>query len=137
MTNAAVHYDTYSEGRANLTKLLDAAEQGRVATLRRDGHTSLVVDGDRMQHFLRSVVPSRASVVRENDGWSVFIPGFPVSADGNSFDEAITEMIDALREYADAWRERLHDAPNHRDHWGVVTLISLSDDKQLRAWLVG
>lgn len=135
--NAAVHYETYSEGRANLKTLLDAAEQGRLATLRRDRHTAVVVDSDRMRHFLRSVVPSNATVVPENGGWSVFIAGFPVSADGNTFDEAIADMIVALREYAEDWQTRLRDAPNHREHWGIVTLIALSTDEQLHSWLVG
>lgn len=81
--------------------------------------------------------PPRVKVVQEADGWSVFIPGLPMAADGASFDEAIDEMIAALREYAEDWQESLSGAPNHRDNWGLVQLISLSDDQQLRAWLVG
>jgi hypothetical protein len=46
-------------------------------------------------------------------------------------------MITALREYADDWQERLLDAPNHRDNWALVQLIGLSNDDQLRDWLVG
>ncbi|MFL6121170.1 hypothetical protein [Actinophytocola sp.] len=69
--------------------------------------------------------------------WFVSMPGLPVAADGASFDEAIDEMIDALREYAEDWQERLLDAPNHRDNWGLVQLISISDDEQLRDWLLG
>lgn len=41
-----------------------------------------------------------AQVIPEAGGWSVFIPGLPVAATGTSFDDAIDEMIDALREYA-------------------------------------
>jgi predicted RNase H-like HicB family nuclease len=134
---SAVHYDSYTEARAHLKDLLDAAEKGRVATVRRDSATTAVVDVERLRHFLVSVVPSRAQVVPEAGGWSVFIPGLPVAADGASFDEAITEMVDALREYAADWQRRLLDAPNHRDNWGLVQLISFSDDDQLRAWLVG
>ncbi|MFD1046785.1 alpha/beta fold hydrolase, partial [Kibdelosporangium lantanae] len=40
----------------------------------------------------------------------------PVSADGTTFDEAITEMITSLREYAEDWQDRLLDTPNHRDN---------------------
>ncbi len=60
-----------------------------------------------------------------------------MAADGASFDDAIDEMIDALREYAEDWQDHLLDAPNHRDNWGLVQLISLSDDEQLHDWLVG
>ena len=41
---------------------------------------------------------ARIHVVPEADGWSVFIPGLPVSADGATIDEAVTEMVDALRD---------------------------------------
>ena len=82
-------------------------------------------------------MPSRAAVVAEGGGWSVFIPGLPVAADGPTFDEAIEEMVQALRDYADDWQDRLLNAPNHRDNWGLVQLICLSDDSQLRDWLAG
>jgi predicted RNase H-like HicB family nuclease len=134
---SAVHYDSYTDARAHLKDLLDAAEKGRVATVRRESATTAVVDVERLRHFLSSLVPSRAQVVPEAGGWSVFIPGLPVAADGATFDEAIIEMIEALREYADDWQERLLDAPNHRENWGLVQLISLSDDDQLIDWLVG
>jgi predicted RNase H-like HicB family nuclease len=134
---SALHYDSYTEARAHLKDLLDAAEKGRVATVRRDSVQAAVVDVERLRYFLASLLPASAQVVAEEDGWSVFIPGLPVAADGATFDEALTEMIDALREYAEDWQSRLLDAPNHRDNWGLVQLISLSDDEQLRDWLAG
>lgn len=76
-----------------------------------------------------------AQIVRECGGWSVFIPGWPVAADGRTFDEAIEEMIQALREYAQDWQDRLSDAPNHLGNRGLVQLVGLSDDDQLREWL--
>ena len=134
---SAVHYDSYSDARAHLKDLLDAAARGRVATVRRDSASAAVLDAVRLRHFLAAVVPSRAQVVPEAGGWSVFIPGLPIAADGATFDAAIEEMVLALREYAEDWQDRLLDAPNHRDNWGLVQLISLSDDDQLRDWLAG
>jgi len=134
---AGIHYDSYSEARSHLKDLLDAAEQGRLATVRRESMSAAVVDAGRLRHFLASVVPSRAQVVAEAGGWSAFIPGLPVTADGATFDAAIDEMVQALREYAQDWQDRLLEAPNHRDNWGLVQLICLSDDDQLRRWLTG
>jgi predicted RNase H-like HicB family nuclease len=133
----AVHYDSYTQARNNLKNLLDAAENGQVATVRRESAITAVLDAARLRYFLASVVPSRAQALQEGDGWSVFIPGLPVAADGATFDEAIDEMVEALREYAQDWQDRLLHAPNHRENWGLVQLISLSDDDQLREWLVG
>ncbi|TDD17643.1 prevent-host-death protein [Nonomuraea diastatica] len=134
---SAVHFDSYTEARAHLKTLLDAAEGGRVATVRREATTTALVDVERLRHYLAAVTPSGAQTVPEAGGWSIFIPGLPVAADGRTFDEAVTEMIDALREYADDWQDHLLDTPNHRENWGLVQLISLSDDDQLREWLVG
>jgi predicted RNase H-like HicB family nuclease len=134
---SSVHYESYTEARAHLKDLLDAAERGCTATVRRDSSLAAVVDAARLRHFLAVVSPVRAQVVAEAGSWSVFLPGIPVSADGVTFDEAISEMVDALREYAGDWQERLRDAPNHRQHWGLVQLINLSDDDQLRDWLIG
>jgi predicted RNase H-like HicB family nuclease len=134
---SAVHYDSYTDARTHLKDLLDAAERGRVATVRRDARTTAFVDQERLRCFLAAVTPSGAQVVAEDGGWSVFIPGLPVAADGASFDEALDEMIIALREYADDWQDHLLDAPNHTGNWGLVQLVSLSDDNQLREWLVG
>lgn len=134
---SGVRFDSYSEARAHLKDLLDAAARGQVATVRRESTRAAVVDVERLRHFLVSVCPSGAQVVSEAGGWSVFIPGLPVAADASTFDEAIQEMVDALREYAEDWQDRLLDAPNHRENWGLVQLICLSDDEQLRTWLVG
>lgn len=131
------HYDSYTEARAHLKDLLDAAERGHVATVWRDAAKMAVVDVERFRSSLALLSAHRAQVVAEADGWSVFIPGLPIAADGATFDEAIAEMIVALREYAEDWQERLLDAPNHRNNWGLIQLISLSDDDQLRNWLVG
>jgi hypothetical protein len=99
--------------------------------------SSAVTDVERLRHDLATSIPSRAEVVSEAGGWSVFISGPPVAVDGVTFDEAVVEMIDSLREYADDWQKRLLGSPNHREYRGLVRLISLSNDDQLRAWIVG
>jgi len=132
----SVHYGSYSEARVHLKELLDAAARGRPASVQREGSRAAVVDAGRLRHFLSAVGP-RAEVVAEAGGWTVLLPGTPVAADGATLAEALDETVRALREYADDWVERLADAPNHGQHWGLVQLVSLSDDDDLRAWLVG
>jgi predicted RNase H-like HicB family nuclease len=134
---SAVHFESYTEARTHLKALLDAAEHGRVATVRRDSRTTAFVDQERLRYFLAAVTPARAEVVAEDGGWSIFIPGLPTAADGATVDEALDEMVVALRDYAEDWQDHLLDAPNHAANWGLVQLICLSDDSQLRDWLVG
>lgn len=120
-----------------MKQLLDAADRGVPATLRRDDERIALVDAERYLAFLRDAIPNRAEVVPEAGGWSVFIPGVPVAADGATFDEALDEMVDSLREYAEDWEKRLRTAPNHANNWALVQLIGLSSNSQLRDWLVG
>ncbi|MGH3253718.1 MAG: prevent-host-death protein [Trebonia sp.] len=132
---SALHFESYTEARTHMKEMLDAAERGQTASVRRGALTAMVIDAGRLQRFLLGAYPSRAQVVEEAGGWSVVIPGLPVAADGATFDEAITEMIDALREYAQDWDERLYGVPNHSDNWPLAHLVQFSDDAQLRDWL--
>jgi prevent-host-death family protein len=133
----AVHYDSYTDARNHLKEVLDAAENGQLVTVRRERRHAAVLDADRLQHFLATCVSSPAEVIPEEGGCSAFIPGLPVAADGATFDEAIDELILALREYAQDWDARLQHAPNHNENWGIVQLVGLSSDDQLRNWLRG
>jgi len=135
MSVKEVHYGTVTAARAHFSALIDAAEAGVPATVRRDSRRAAVVDADRLRHFLVSVHPARAEVVAEAGGWSVMLPGLPIAAEGETFDEAVNEMVSALREYAEDWADHLRHAPNHEQNWGLIQIIDLSSDDELRNWL--
>ncbi|MGH3096000.1 MAG: prevent-host-death protein [Streptosporangiales bacterium] len=132
----ATHYETLTEARKHIKDLVDAAESGRPASVRRDAYRAAVVDAERLRYALSLLRPSHAQVVHEAGGWSAFIPGLPIAADGGTFDEALDEMVVALREYVEDWSDHLLYAPNHADNWGLVQVIDLSTDEQLKDWLV-
>jgi predicted RNase H-like HicB family nuclease len=135
--SAQIEYRSAREAREHFKDILDAADDGRPATVTRDARRVAAVDADRLVHFLTRIRPSGAEAVAENDGWSIFIPGLPVAADGTTLDEAVAEMIDALRDYVEEWADHLRLAPNHADNWGLVQIVALSSDEQLRDWLLG
>lgn len=136
MSAGQVHYDSYTAAREHFKDVLDSAESGQMVTVRRDSATAAVLSADRLRHFLASVVPSRVQVVAEAGGWSAFVPGLPVAAAAADYDAVIADVMDALREYAEDW-PRLQHTPNHRENWGLVQLVTLSDDEQLRRWVTG
>ncbi len=130
------HFPSYSEARANLRGVLDAANTGVVTTLERDHTRFAVVDGELLRSQLAALRPAGAVVTAEAGGWSAFLPGLPISGEGEDLDAAIDDLIDALRDYASDWNDRLHVAPNHQDNWAVAALVELSTDEQLRSWLL-
>lgn len=132
---SAVRSGSVTHARSHLKDLLDAANDGRTATVTRNGRVTAVVDAERLRQTLVHLVPADAHVVPEADEFSAFVPGIAI-ATGATLDEAVDDLILALREYAEDWGTRLRRAPNHADNWGLVQLVGLSDDDQLREWLV-
>ena len=128
--------DGFTVARTNLKAILDTARAGRLVTATRGPDVSAVVSAVRLRQFLAATVASRARVVFEDGACVVFIPGLAVAAEASTFEEAITEMLEGLRDYAQDWDSHLADAPNHAENWGMVNLVRLSDDDQLRAWLL-
>lgn len=131
------HFDSYTHARKAFRAVLDAAHQGLVTTVQRDGERFVVVPAAQFRDELAGLRPANAKVVAEGGGWAVLVPGLPVHGDGATFDNAVEDAILALREYAEDWNLRLHESPNHRQHHAVVALVELSNDAQLRDWLVG
>lgn len=78
----------------------------------------------------------RAEIVEESDGWSAYLPGLPVAADGKTRDEALVDLVRALREYAYDWRDHLRSAPNHHGHESLVRVVDASSDAEIRAALL-
>lgn len=135
--SAPAHFATLTEGRKHFTDLLDAAASGRPASVSRGSVRAAVVDAGRLRRELAMLRPAAAEIVAEGGGWTVLVPGLPIAADGETLDEALDEAVVALREYAEDWSDRLLHASNHAGNWGIVQIVDLSDDVQLRSWLVG
>ncbi len=131
----AAHFPTVAEGRRHFKDLLDAAEDGLPNSVEREHMRAVLVDAGRLRRSLESARPARAEVVAEAGGWSVMLPGLPLAADGASVDEALDDMVDALREYASDWTDHLRVAPNHEGNWDLVQLVDVSSDDELKDWL--
>ncbi len=130
-----VQFDTYTAARTHFKDLLNAADRGVVATVRRDERTVAVVDGGRLLATLMKARPANAVVMPEDGAWTVILPGLPIAAEAVTIDDAVVDAIDALREYADDWADRLSLAPNHAGNWDLVQLVGLATDEQLRSWI--
>lgn len=131
------HFESYTSARTNFRAVLDAASAGFVTTVDRDNDRFVVVPAGQLREQLVALHPSKAEIVQEGGGWSVIIPGLPAHGDAETFDDALDDAIDALREYSEDWNDRLRLAPNHAQHRGVAALVEFSDDDQLRDWLLG
>ena len=103
---------------------------------RPDDEALVLLPAEFLRDVLRRAVPP-PEVVAEEDGWSVLLHGHPVAADGGTLDQALADLLSALRDYTDAWEEGLHAAPNHRHAAALVQLVALEDDDALLAWARG
>lgn len=79
----------------------------------------------------------RVQIVQEGIEWSIFIPRTPVSATGATMDDALAEMVDAVRAHASAWTKRLRFASNHQHGEQLKRVADGFGDADLRRWLLG
>lgn len=137
MPSTPRHFGSFTDARTHLRSVLDAAREGLVTTVDRDHERFVVINAADLRRDLAELRPAKAVVAAEGGGWSAVMPGLPVHGDGDTFADAIDDLILALREYSEDWNARLYRVPNHRGNRAVVELVELSDDEQLRDWILG
>jgi hypothetical protein len=134
MTEPAGPNATYV--RRTWSATLDMAAEGRAVIFHRDDEAFVLLQADLLRDLLARAVPA-PEVIAEEDGWTVLLQGHPVASDGSTLDAALDDFVVALRDYATAWDERLHRAPNHQHAAALVQHVTLSDDKALLRWARG
>lgn len=127
---------TATEVRGSWAATLNAAAECRPVVFHRGDQDFALLPAALLRDVLRRAVPA-PEVIAEDDGWTVLLPGHPVAADGATLDGALHDFVSALRDYADAWKERLHRAPNHQHAASLVHHVVVSDDGDLLAWARG
>ena len=132
----SVKEPTATEVRGSWAATLNTAAERRPVVFHRGDQDFALLSASLLRDVLRRAVPA-PEVVAEDDGWTVVLPGHPVAADGATLDDALRDFLSALRDYADAWHDRLHQAPNHQHAAGLVHYVALSDDDELMAWVTG
>jgi len=131
----ATHFATLADARAHLRLLTDAAVEGRPASYRRDREVVAAVDAERLRATLAQFHPAGALVYTEEGAVGMALPELGLTVEADSLDEAVADLVEALREYSEDWSDHLRHAPNHADHWDLVQIIDLSTDDQLAAWI--
>jgi hypothetical protein len=126
------------EARDHFRELLDIAEGGGVAVLRRKAPLALV-RRELLDQALAAQHPFDVKVSFDGGQTSMWIDGVPVHGVGDSYDEAEEDFLDALADYAEAWVERLRFAPNHAANAGLVARVLLyaGDTDELRRAVFG
>ncbi len=122
--------------RGSWAASLNAAADRRPVVFHRGDQAFALLPAPLLRDVLRRAVPA-PEIVAEDDGWTVLLPGHPVAADGMTLDDALRDFVSALRDYADAWDDRLHRAPNHEHAAALVQHVCVSDDDELLAWAHG
>lgn len=121
------------EARDHFKELMDRAENGAVAVLRRNS-AMVLVDRDVLDQALAARHPFDVKVSFTDGQTSMWIDGVPVHGVGDSYDEAEEDFLDALVDYAEAWVSELRFAPNHKANAGLVQRILMfaGDRDELR-----
>ncbi len=126
------------EARDHFRELMDRAEAGGVAVLRKNS-TMVLVAREVLDSALAVQHPFDVSVSFVDGQTSMWVDGVPVHGVGDSYDQAEEDFLDALVDYAEAWVCELRFAPNHKANAGLVqrVLMYAGDREELRRVVFG
>lgn len=134
MSQAVADYQTFSSARIHLKEVLDRARTGRVVTISRGTDVSAVVSAGRLRDYFFRTVPPRIEIAHEDGRVIALMRSRPFVSEGLTVDDALADMVESLREYAEDWGDHLSEAPNHAGNWALVQLVQLSTDEELLDW---
>lgn len=126
------------EARDHLSELMDRAENGGVAVLRRNS-PMVIVEREVLDKALAAQCPFDVKASVTGGQTALWMDGFPVHGVGDSYDAAEDDFLDALVEYAEEWMQELRFAPNHRGNGPLVdrVLMYAGDPDELRRVVFG
>lgn len=127
-------YGSFTDTRTHLKDVFDATSRGRIVTVGRDGELSAVVPVDRLRSYFFGAVSPRVTIASEEGRTVALMEGRPFVSEGATVDDALSDLVLSLREYAEDWEERLQRVPNHESNWALVQLVKISTDEQLVDW---
>ena len=130
-----VDFQGIGVARANLKKVFDATDNGKSVTLGRGGEIVVALPAEKVRQYFAETIPANIEAEVTKDATWLMSNTFGLHSEGTDIESALEDMVDVLREYAEDWEDHLYTAPNHADYWGLVQLIKLSTDTQLKEWL--
>lgn len=128
---------TVRSARDNFRDVLDSAQDAQPSTVVRNGHEFVVIDKSPLINFLQTTARPKALITYEDEASVVVLEDLPFAAEANSLEEAVSLLIEDLRDYAEHWAGDFQHAPNHKNNWGLVTVINLLNDDDLSKWIIG
>src|SRR5437764_9071920 len=112
------------EARDQLKDVLDEAEQGGVAVVRREKPVVLVLRDD-VDRVVAPKAPLEVKSAVTNGQFAFWLEDAPVHAVGTNLDDAEEQFLDALVDYADLWYQELRYAPNHAQHQYLALRVAM------------
>lgn len=130
-------YSKISAARDAISAIYSTAHSNMVVSITRGNDAPVVVIlKENLIEALQALYPVEPKVSFAKNGHvSIWIDGLPISAQGESFEMASDELVQAMRDYAAAWVDELRLYPNHKENWALTNLILLSTDEELHTFL--
>lgn len=126
------------EARDQLKDVLDEAERGGVAVVRREKPVVLVLRDD-VDQLVASKAPLDVESAVTDGQFAFWLEDVPVHAVGADLDDAEEQFLDALVDYADLWYQELRYAPNHARNQCLALRVAMyaGDREELRRVVFG
>jgi hypothetical protein len=118
-----------SEAARSLGSLADDVAAGHVRVIERRGGPKMVLTSLALQReMLGRCYGFHPEVLSGSAGGvSIWLPELAVYGQGESLDDAESDLVQAVLDYVEDWHDMLQFAPNHAARSGYVLRIDLAE----------
>lgn len=117
----------FTQARSQLSQLYSRIKDGGVEVLERNQERDVVLaNAGEYRRLLEAQAPFHVEIHPGDESVAAWIRSFPVHAEGDSIDEALSNLARALIDYASTWEKHLRGAPNHAQNVAHVRRVQLA-----------
>jgi len=113
------------EARDQFKDVLDEAEQGGVAVVRRRDKPVVLLLREQVDRLVEAKAPLDVMSAVTDGQIAFWLRDVPVHAVGADLEEAEVRFLDALVDYADLWFHELRYAANHAQHQHLALRVAM------------
>ena len=120
----------FTQARSQLSQLYSRIKDGGVEVIERNQERDVVLaNAGEYRRLLEAQAPFNVEIHPGDESVAAWIRALPVHAEGDTIDEALNNLAQALIDYASTWEKHLRGAPNHVHNVTHVRRVQLAGNR--------
>jgi len=121
---------SFTEAQRSMSKVVDQVEHGEMVMFSRRQARFVIMEVAEAREAYECCYSFHPEVFfGDDDGVSMWLPELDLHGEGDSIEEAQSDLLEAVGEYLEDWRDELRRYPNHASRRGWVRRLAMAEDE--------